>query len=342
VQGNELVPNQTIKRSLRRYKSEQNWFKLLFRVQGSVIPAVMPRVLLCAAFALGILLLYSWGWPLASPILGSLVPSLVLGLLLVFRTNTSYERFWEGRKLWGSVVNLTRNLARQMWVAIETPQPGDYEAKATAVRLLPAFAIAMKLHLRGEPPDGELAELVGPERFTKLQTMNNPPLEIAFWLADYLQTQQYRGHLNTYQLTVSLETLDDLVDALGGCERILKTPMPVAYSIHLKQLLMLYCLALPFQMVDSVGWGTPFLVALISFAVFGIEEIGIEIENPFGHDANDLPLDAICRTMRQNTEDLISLVPGVGRSRSVPPGESPPLLDASQGLGVDVSQLPSG
>ncbi|MGB3202289.1 MAG: bestrophin family ion channel [Nodosilinea sp.] len=302
------MPDQPIKRNVRRY--EQDWFRLLFRVRGSVIPAVMPRVLLCAVFSVGILLLHSQGWPLSSPILGTLVPSIVLGLLLVFRTNTSYERFWEGRKLWGSVVNQTRNLARQMWVAIAAPEPENQEAKLAAVRLLPAFAVAMKLHLRGEAPNSELARLLTVDQFTKLQGMNNPPLEIAFWIADYLQTQQARGNLNVYQLTYSLETLDGLVNALGGCERILKTPMPVAYSIHLKQLLMLYCLALPFQMVDSVGWATPFLVGLISFAVFGIEEIGIEIENPFGHDPNDLPLDAICQTMQRNIEDLISLVPG--------------------------------
>jgi putative membrane protein len=298
-------------RSIHQYK--QNWFKLLFRVRGSVIPSVLPRVLLSAIFALGIVLLHRRGWSVSFPLLGSLVPSLVLGLLLVFRTNTSYERFWEGRKLWGNVVNLTRNLARQMWVAIETPQPADLGAKIEAVRLLPAFAVAMKLHLRGEAPDADLASLISAERYAKLQGMNNPPLEIAFWVADYLQTQQAQGVLNTHQLTYCLETLDGLVNALGGCERILKTPMPVAYSIHLKQLLMLYCLALPFQMVASMGWVTPLVVGLISFAVFGIEEIGIEIENPFGHDANDLPLDAICRTMQQNTEDLISLVPGEGR-----------------------------
>ncbi len=191
-----------------------------------MIPAVIPRVLLCAVFSWGILLLYARGWPLSSPILGSLVPSLVLGLLLVFRTNTSYERFWEGRKLWGNVVNLTRNLARQMWVAIETPQPGDLEAKDEAVRLLPAFAIAMKLHLRGELPNADLASLLSADQFAKLRQMNDPPLEIAFWVADYLQTQQTRGTLNIYQLTYCLETLDDLVDALGGCERILKTLIP--------------------------------------------------------------------------------------------------------------------
>lgn len=309
-----------IKPNVRRY--EKQWFSLLFRLRGSVIPAVLPRTLLCCGFSVAILLLYHRGWPVSVPTLGSVVPSLVLGLLLVFRTNTSYERFWEGRKLWGNVVNLTRNLARQMWVAIATPDPSDLDAKAEAVRLLPAFAVAMKLHLRDAPPNAELAELMRGDRFAKLQGMNNPPLEIAFWIADYLQTQQARGTLNTYQITYCLETLDGLVNALGGCERILRTPMPVAYSIHLKQLLMLYCLALPFQMVDSVGWATPFLVGLISFAVFGIEEIGIEIENPFGHDPNDLPLDTICRTMRQNTEDLMSLVPGSERSRSGPFGES--------------------
>lgn len=291
---------------------EQSWFRVLFSVQGSVIPAVLPRAILCSVFALLIYGLHWRGLPVSSPILGSLVPTLVLGLLLVFRTNTSYERFWEGRKLWGSVVNLTRNLARHMWVAIQETSPEDHQTKVAAIRLLPAFAMATKLHLRQEAPDAELATLVTADQFAKLQTMNNPPLEIAFWLADYLQTQHSHRRLHPYQLTHCLETLDRLVDALGGCERILKTPVPIAYSIHLKQLVMLYCLALPFQMVDSVGWGTPFLVGLISFAVFGIEEIGIEIENPFGHDANDLPLDAICRTMQQNIEDLISLAPSTG------------------------------
>lgn len=299
------MPKRLLNKNLQHH--EKDWFKVLFRVRGSVIPSVLPRTLLCALFALLIQGLHSQGWPVSSPILGSVVPSLVLGLLLVFRTNTSYERFWEGRKLWGNVVNLTRNLARNLWVAVQETQTADRPAKEAHIRLLPAFAIAMKLHLRNQPPDQELASLMSPDQFAKLQIMHNPPLEIAFWLADYLQTQHAQGKLNAYQLTACLDSLNGLVDSLGGCERILKTPMPMAYSIHLKQLLMLYCLALPFQMVASVGWATPFLVGLISFAVFGIEEIGIEIENPFGSDPNDLPLNLICHTMQQNIEDLISL-----------------------------------
>jgi putative membrane protein len=303
------MPEQSFRKWARQH--ERDWFKVLFQLQGSVIPAVMPRVIICSAFALLIAALHVAGLRVSLPVLGGLVPSIVLGLLLVFRTNTAYERYWEGRILWGTVVNTVRNLARQIWVAIAENTPEDKAAKARAVRLLAAFAVAMKLHLRSEPPNQELAHLVTPEQFAKLQTMNNPPLEVAFWIADYLQSQRELSKLNTYQLTSCLSSLDSLVDALGGCERVLKTPIPLAYSIHLKQLLLLYCLALPFQMVGALGWATPTVVALISFAVFGIEEIGIEIENPFGDDPNDLPLDAICHTMQQNLEDLISLSPSV-------------------------------
>ncbi|MEM9003362.1 MAG: bestrophin family ion channel [Cyanobacteria bacterium P01_F01_bin.86] len=286
------------------------WFLTLFQLQGSVIPAVLPRTLICVSFGLLISVLYAVGVPVAISTLGSLVPSIVLGLLLVFRTNTAYERFWEGRKQWGILVNTSRNLARQIWVAVDETEEQDHYTKIRNLRLIVAFAIAIKLHLRGEQLNAELSEVVTPEQFTKLQTMNNPPLEIAFWLADYLQTCCDRSKLNPYQLSAMLQLIDRLVDALGSCERILKTPIPLAYSIHLKQLLILYCLALPFQMVESLHWWTALITGLISFAVFGIEAIGIEIENPFGHDPNDLPLDAICQTMHHNIEDLITLTPG--------------------------------
>ena len=107
------------------------------------------------------------------------------------------------------------------------------------------------------------------------------------------------------------ELLNILVDNLGSCERILRTPMPLAYAIHLKQLLLLYCFLLPFQIVQSLDWWTGLISALVSFTLLGIEAIGLEIENPFGYDENDLPLDAICTTMKRNIDDLISLTPTV-------------------------------
>jgi ion channel-forming bestrophin family protein len=289
----------------------RHWFRVALRLQGSVIPSILPRVIVCTVFGCLISIIYQLGFSVSWPILSGIVPSVVLGLLLVFRTNTAYERFWEGRKAWGTLVNTVRNFARQIWGAIEERDPEDRKAKIETLRLLVAFAVATKLHLRSEALNSEIEALMSAEQYQILQRMNHPPLEIAFWISDYLQQQHQRDRLNTYQLSAMLKLLDTMVDVLGICERILKTPIPLGYSIHLKQLLLIYCLSLPFQIVNELNWLTGLVVGLISFTVFGIEEIGIEIENPFGYDQNDLPLDTICTTMQRNIEDLITLAPCV-------------------------------
>lgn len=292
------------------------WLRAALQLQGSVIPSIAARVLACALFGLLISLLYYFKYPVSWKIFGNVVPSIFLGLLLVFRTNTAYERFWEGRKCWGTLVNNTRNIARQIWVLISELDAEDRANKQSTLYLLVAFAVATKLHLRGEQVNSELQALISPKQYFKLKTMNNPPLEIAFWIEDYLQQQYHRQCINTYQLNSMQQLLASMVDVLGGCERILKTPMPLAYAIHLKQLLVIYCLLLPFQVVEDLHWGTAPVVALVSFTLFGIEQIGIEIENPFGYDPNDLPLDGICATMRRNIEDLMSLNPTINQSKA--------------------------
>jgi ion channel-forming bestrophin family protein len=290
---------------------KRNWFRVALRLQGSVIPTILPRVIFCGVFGVFISILHQFGFSVSWPSLSGIIPSIVLGLLLVFRTNTAYERFWEGRKAWGILVNTVRNLSRHIWGAIAENEREDRKAKVETLRLLVAFAVAMKLHLRSEPLNSEIEALMSPGRYQVLQRMNHPPLEIAFWIGDYLQLEHDIDRLNTYQLSDMLKLLDTMVDVLGTCERILKTPIPLGYSIHLKQVLLIYCLSLPFQMVNDLSLWTGLVVGLISFAVFGIEEIGLEIENPFGYDSNDLPLDAICATMKLNIEDLITLAPCV-------------------------------
>jgi putative membrane protein len=286
-----------------------SWLQLAFQLKGSVIPTIFGRVILCGLFGLAVSIAYYFQLPVSQPVLGSIIPSIVLGLLLVFRTNTGYERYWEGRKCWGSLVINARNLSRQILVSIAEIEPGDREKKIAASRLLVAFAIATKLHLREEPINAELEELISSYQYLKLKTMTNPPLEIAFWIGDYLQQQANRQALNPYLLPQLQQLLNNMIEGLTGCERILKTPMPLAYAIHLKQLLLLYCFLIPFEFVKELGFWTGPTVALISFTLFGIEAIGIEIENPFGYDANDLPLDTICDTMNRNIEDLISIAP---------------------------------
>jgi ion channel-forming bestrophin family protein len=298
------------------------WFRLVFKLRGSVIPAILTQVLLCAAFGCLVAYIHQRGGRVSYPALAGVIPSIVVGLLLVFRTNTAYERYWEGRKLWGSIVNLSRNLGREIWLGVTAPTAAAQVEKIATLRLLAAFAIATKLFLRHQAPNAELQPLLPDWQYAQLHTVEHPPLRLALWLESYLQSQYRQGQITMLQLTRAEALIEKLVDALGGCERILKTPMPLAYAIHLKQLLLLYCLLLPFGFVEQLGWWTGIVVGIISFTLFGVEAIGIEIENPFGCDPNDLPLNAICQTIQRNLEELMA-----AQGMPSPPNATPELED---------------
>ncbi len=290
---------------------ESSWVQLALRWQGSIAPIVLPGVLLCGGFGFFISLLDYLGIPVSWPgfdiVITNVSYNLVLGLLLVFRTNTSYERFWEGRKAWGTITASIRNLGHLIWVSIAETEPTDREKKISTLRLLVAFAVATKLHLRQQAIDSELEALMTPDQFLKLKAVRLTPLQLAVWIGDYLQQQYNRNLVTTNQLTAMNVLVNELLEAITTCERILLTPIPLAYAIYLKRLLLIYCLCLPFQVVDTLHWWTTPIAIILSFVLLGIEEIGTEIENPFGNYANDLPLEEICTIILDNIEDLIAL-----------------------------------
>ncbi len=291
---------------------KRSWLGVALRVKGSVLPAVLPRSIVCGLVAAAIVLLAQQNIKLFVPLKDNLIPSIVLGLLLVFRTNTAYDRYWEGRKALGTIMVSIRNLSRQIWVHTTEKEPLDREKKRIVLNLLAAIPYVTKHHLRSEPMGGEVQKLLSEARWQQIQQSqqtSNVPLEVIFWISDYLETEYRSGHLNVNQLVAMTGMLDAIVGAVGSCERILKTPIPLAYAIHLKQLLLIYCLFLPFQTVKDLGWMAVPVVTIVSFTLLGIEEIGVEIENPFGTDSNDLPLDGICETIRGNVEDLMRLSP---------------------------------
>jgi putative membrane protein len=289
--------------------TELNWFQIALQWRDSAASRVFPRVLFFGSFGCLVSLLYYFNLPVSWQVLGNVVTNVVfnfvLGLLLVFRTNSAYERFWEGRKTWGGLVVSIRNLSRKIWIGIPEREPEDKLQKVTILRLLVVFAIATKLHLRHEPIDEEIEALVEPSQFLKLKSVSNPPLQVSLWIGDYLQQQYQRQYINSDRLTEANNLLDNMVESLTGSERILKTPIPRSYAIYLKRLLLIYCLALPFQIVGDLKWWTGAIAGLISFILLGVEEIGNEIENPFGYDLNDLPLDELCKTVSQNIDDTI-------------------------------------
>ncbi|ARV57307.1 hypothetical protein BZZ01_00520 [Nostocales cyanobacterium HT-58-2] len=296
-----------------------NWFQVICKVEMSVIPVIFPWVIFFLIYGFLVTSLYDLGLPVAFPektiVLNNAVLSFNLGLtlLLVFRTNTAHERFWEGRKILGSLVSIVRNLAQKIYIFIEEYSPKDKLEKKVIIRLLVAFAIATKLHLRSEPLDESLAMFMSDIQYFELKCTYHPPLQIAFWIRDYLQLQYERNCLNIYQLIDLHKLVDEMVDVVGGCERILRTPLPLIYTINLKILVIIYCLTLPLEVVSGLIWWTGIVMAFVSFTLLSIEEIGSEIEEPFGHDPNDLPLNLICKTMEHYVEELITFAPNVSR-----------------------------
>jgi putative membrane protein len=299
----------------RTYRGEQlTPLQVILRLQASVFLAVLPWALLYGGYGFLVSVIHYFHTNAVQEIFGdskvlqNVIVSfnVLLSIFLVFRTNAANERFWEARKQWGALVNTVRNLARGIWVVVEERDSMDRAQKEAMLRLVVAFAVAMKLHLRREPVNNELSPLMASFNYFKLKEVNHAPLEISFWIADYLQRQYERGYVNAFQISSLHKLLDDLVDVLGACERILKTPMPLIYTILLRTLLVIYFVLLPWDLVDGLTWWTGPITVFVSLILLGIDEVGAEIEEPFGKDPNDLPLDAICATMLSNVNDLIA------------------------------------
>lgn len=269
----------------------RNWLAILLRVQGTVVPRIALRVLLVAAIGAAVSVAADRG--LADPAIPPSVHTLVgvaLGLLLVFRTNASYDRYWEGRRLVGAIVNNARDLARQTRSFLDAAAP---EVRAAQGELIVAFYATIRRYLRNEREWPELADRLGAERLAQLAASRCPPVLVARWLSDGFVAEARAGRLSEQRLQVLDNAISDIVDFFGGCERIMKTPVPFAYAHHIKGFLTLFCMTVPLAMLAEMGWYTAPASAIVAYALFGIDEIGVEIEDPFGYDPNDLPLDTI-------------------------------------------------
>lgn len=214
----------------------------------------------------------------------------VLGLFLVLRTNAGYDRWWEARKLWGGITNQCRNLAS---AAIANSADAAWSRELTLWVIL--FAHASRRHLRGEADLPELARLLGPEAERGFFPQAHAPLQISMRIAAMLDDAARSDRLTSAKIIQMERERMSLVDHLGGCERILKTPLPAIYSTIIRQFILAFLVSFPFGILQSVTWLTPFVTAFVAFPMLALDEIGDELQNPFSADNFDsLPLDAIC------------------------------------------------
>ncbi len=226
---------------------------------------------------------------------------IILGLFLVFRTNTAYDRWWEGRKLWGQLVNDARMLA----IKINTFLPDDDSENREFFRvMIPNLTFAMKEHLRDSIKVGEMEFLDDESKNAIIQSKHRPNT-ITDLIYHRILKLKNEGKITNEELIILDKELKGFIDIIGGCERIKSTPIPYSYSMFIKKFLFVYSITLPASFVWEFGyWSVPIVMIFFYFLV-SIELISEEIEDPFGDDINDLPLNLLCQKIQINVLDVL-------------------------------------
>jgi putative membrane protein len=226
-----------------------------------------------------------------------------ISMLLVFRTNTAYDRWWEGRKLWGGLVNSSRNLA----IKLNAILPAEEKAQRSFFRkIIPAYAFTLHKHLRREATRIELFEEEEHRQlFNTIDHEKHVPNQVAALLFRHVQQLHLAGTISGEQLIFLNNELQSFTDICGACERIKNTPIPFSYSVFIKKFIFIYVMTLPFGYVFQLGFYVVPVVAIVFYVLASLEMIAEEIEDPFGGDANDVPTGIIAENIQRNVVDII-------------------------------------
>lgn len=289
------------------YYNPKVWFSLIFHAYSrGVMKTLTPAIIFMTVYAAGLcyLLLDVLRFhesDFHSTISMHSLLGIVLGLFLVFRTNSSYDRWWEGRKLWGSLVNNTRNLALKINAFVD---PADNDTRVWFAKMIPNFAFAVKEHLRKGVKLSEL-EIVDDRFLENLANIKHIPNRLSSMM--YLRTNALykKNQISGDQLFLMDKELKEFIDILGACERIRNTPIPYNYSMYIKQFIFIYLITLPLAFATTSGYLTVPIVMLVTFVLLSVELIAEEIEDPFGRDINDLPTDELAEKIRDNVNEIL-------------------------------------
>jgi len=289
----------------------QGFWREAFALQGSITPKVMPFVLVFGLIASGIcgvawLVEKLFQVPVGLVIAPFEFAGASLGLLLVLRTNAGYDRWWEARKLWGGIVNQSRNLV----ISAMSYGPANSEWREKVVKWAAVFPHVARLSLRGERPSTEVVNLVGLENAEQIATAGHMPSFVALKLGDLLHEACERLEMDRFAFIQVDRERALLIDHIGACERIVKTPLPRAYSIKIRRFIVMFLLMLPFALLHRLDgdWLVPFITMLVAYPLLSLDQIGVELENPFStSNLSHLPLDDISATIERNLLDVLKV-----------------------------------
>lgn len=292
---------------MKAYNPKQ-WFKILFFIgKGDTLVRVLPFALLISVYSLAVTYvelnvfsLKEGSWVSHIPTILSLL-GFVLSLLLVFRTNTAYDRWWEGRKLWGALVNNSRNLAIKIGTMIAD---SDNDSRLFFKETIPLYAFALKEHLQAEATRMSLDELDHPE-LEGIDVQKHVPNQVAMLMIGKVQELYANKQITGDQLIILNGELASFTDICGACERIKNTPIPFSYSSFIKRFILIYVIALPMGFAIDMGYFVALVVAFVFYVLASLELIAEEIEDPFGKDPNDLPMEKIAVNIKKHVGELL-------------------------------------
>ncbi|TDQ38554.1 bestrophin family protein [Thiopseudomonas denitrificans] len=289
-------------------RPNHGFLSLLLAIQGSILPRVMPQILLIAGLGVvGLVLLdYFPGWLPGYSLAPFSILGLMLSLLLGFRNNASYARWWEARQQLGSLLVQARSLARLATSYLD----GTPQQQASALRiilLLRGFSRVLLRSLRHPEIRGCLDDLLDGQEAAVVYQSRNPADTLLRMLSTEIATAHRTGLLSDILVTTFEARVTALADIQAACERLHNTPIPFAYMLLVHRTAYIFCFLLPFGLVGSTGTATPFISALVAYAFFGLDALSEELEEPFGERPNQLPLLAIERTLEINMLEALGL-----------------------------------
>lgn len=271
--------------------------------RGSVTPRLLPGLLLASCYPLLLLMLDRYWKPLPHlEVTPFEYTGAVLGLVLVFRTNAGHDRWWEARKLWGGIVNACRNvLVASLQYGAEDPV---WRRQITAWTI--AFAFAVKESLRQTKNFDELKDLLTAQEIEQMQAAQHMPLFASAKMAALFRQAHFRHDIDESVFKELERQRTMLIDYLGGCERILKTPMPLVYAIKTRRFILIFLLLLPFSLLAKAGFNSVLIFFLVAYPLLALDRIGLELQYPFDTKSlSHLPLHTICNTVKANGLGLL-------------------------------------
>ncbi|MCX7091758.1 MAG: bestrophin family ion channel [Legionellales bacterium] len=287
---------------LQNQPEYQDFLKSALALKGSVTPKVIKKVGLIIIYTCLVSYLCYFFPSTVLPVGPFEYGGLIMGLILVFRVNAGYDRWWEARKLWGNVVNHSRNLTI---ILVNYTNQENHEWIFKITNMISALPYLMKDNLRDQSNFQYLRHLLDIDTIQKLNESKHRPMILASVMAHELQIARNNYGFDSFAFLRAQEQLEHIIDAQGACERILKTPMPFVMAVKSRRFILFFLLMLPFALANVSLFLSPLIAGIVSYAIFSLDQIGIELQNPFSEmNLSHLPLDNICETIDNNVSEI--------------------------------------